>query len=79
MTASPTVDEHMACTEQCGARRVHVSLGACHQAEHVFECGVQTSAERDMEPVVLPTVTATNLLLAVVPAQSISTNVLHGQ
>src|SRR5580765_6487890 len=28
--ASPTMDEHMACTEQCGARRVHVALGACH-------------------------------------------------
>jgi hypothetical protein len=38
---------------------------------------VETSAERDLEPVDLPTVSATNLLSAVVPAQSITTYVLR--
>jgi len=58
--------------------QVSVALGARHQAEHVFECAVQASAERDMEPVELTTVTTTNLLSAVVPAH-INTYDLHSQ
>jgi hypothetical protein len=59
------------------ATALRLQLPARGMARLVPEAAVETSAERDLEPVDLPAVSATGLLVAQVPAQSITTFALR--
>jgi hypothetical protein len=60
------------------AAAVAVQLPLAEGARLVPGVAVETSADRNLERVALPEVSATGLLTAAVPAQSITTYVLRG-